>query len=225
MKAAVCENKTGDSSSRRGVHEIIQKISCKICLCIKSSCSGSVLSVWGICIEASFLLRGCFLLLVAHILGSVVQLNLNGRILGQRGKEQEKRPPLISELTWSFLKEAMTEQTVLTGQVLGSTLSSLLCWNSALQPHGSLRPLKSLRKSSKDQESPCMLLLPDLGQISFRQGQVQILNTTPLHGGVWAVLPVQLELSLYFPPALPVWDVLCFRSSLAPVPLLCWAEE
>lgn len=43
------------------------------------------------CVDASFLLQDCFLLLVAHILGSVVELNYKDRILGQRGKEQEKK--------------------------------------------------------------------------------------------------------------------------------------
>lgn len=85
-------------------------------------------------------------------------------------------------------------------QVLGSALSSLLCWSSALQPMA----LKSLRNSGRDQQSPCTLLLPELGQeVSFPQGQVRIMNATPFQR-VWAVLPVQLELSFYLPPALPV---------------------
>lgn len=106
-EAAVCRNKTGDSSLRREVHEIIQRISSKSCLCVKISCSSSVLRVQDICIEASFLLQGCFLLLVAHILGSVVQLN--GKklscfllVLSLGESNTKKRSPLISNLTVIF---------------------------------------------------------------------------------------------------------------------------
>lgn len=70
------------------------QISCKSHLCILQMIALCFYACWSrkiTCVDASFLLQDCFLLLVAHILGSVVELNCKDRILGQRGKEQEKK--------------------------------------------------------------------------------------------------------------------------------------
>lgn len=90
----MCENKTGNcllqkESTCNSTPNLLQKPfvyssdDCVVFLCLLES--------QDTCVDASFLLQDCFLLLVAHILGSVVELNCKGRILGQRGKEQEKK--------------------------------------------------------------------------------------------------------------------------------------
>ena len=58
-----------------------------------------------ICIDASFLLQDSFLLLVAHILHSVFKLKCKCRILGRRGKEQEKNPCNFKSNLISFWKK------------------------------------------------------------------------------------------------------------------------